>query len=348
MLGNLIFFGVAMVVCILFVFGVLPLSMGSESMSLREQLEKGVPPNDIICKPSFVLVMRTSGDPACFTPLTVSKLMERNYLQEVVKEFVPSESKNVSEKPSNNGSGSTITGHTGQTKSYVENIPASPGSIVNFYISDPDLNTSPNGVDIVKTQGLLEFTVNGVAVEGPETMIETGPSTGKFYVKLQLPDSITGRIPSQDDIIGIKYIDETGAGGEKRIITQSIPLAKTFAQMETSGTGKTRIGHDFTVRIYEPDANLDSRNVDRISLSAFEYRGEGGIRTTLTNPVFAANSPFLYETGENTGVFEVTIKIPRTISGKPVHIGHWYEITYIDKTTPANTDEKVKLKGKIG
>jgi len=125
-------------------------------------------------------------------------------------------------------------------------------------------------------------------------------------------------------------------------------LGKTYAQLQISGGGKTRIGHEFVVRIYEPDANLDSRDVNRISLSKFEYRGEGGIRTILSNPVFDANASYMLETGENTGVFEVIIKIPRTIDGKTVHIGDWYEIRYVDQTTPSNTSEEIKIKGKIG
>ncbi len=110
----------------------------------------------------------------------------------------------------------------------------------------------------------------------------------------------------------------------------------------------SRIGHEFTVRLYEPDANRDSRDVDRIPLSSLEYRGEGGIRVTLASPVFDANSSNLIETGENTDIFEVKIKIPRQIDGKVVHIGDWYEIRYIDTSTPSGTSEKVILKGRIG
>jgi hypothetical protein len=47
-------------------------------------------------------------------------------------------------------------------------------------------------------------------------------------------------------------------------------------------------------------------------------------------------------------MFEVQIKIPRQIDGKTIHIGDWYEIRYIDKSTPSNTNEKIILKGKIG
>ncbi|HSG83833.1 MAG TPA: hypothetical protein VLA08_04685, partial [Nitrosopumilus sp.] len=79
-----------------------------------------------------------------------------------------------------------------------------------------------------------------------------------------------------------------------------------------------------------------------------EFRGEGGIRTTLANPKFDANRGYLVETGPNTSTFEVMIKIPREIDGKTIHIGDTYEIRYIDTSTPSGTSEKVILKGRIG
>ena len=219
--------------------------------------------------------------------------------------------------------------------------------IVNFYVTDNDLNKSHRGIEVVSTEGLFEFTVNGIPIQGPEKMIETGYDTGQFYLKLELPETINEKQLSQDDIILIKYLDESNSIGEQRVLSKSIPLTKTFAKVETSGGG-SRIGHEFFVRIFEPDANRDSRDEDKISINQLEFRSEGGIKTTLANPKFDANSNFLIETGVNTNIFEVKIKIPRQIDGKTIHIGDWYEIKYIDRTTPSDTDEKVIFKGKIG
>jgi hypothetical protein len=220
-------------------------------------------------------------------------------------------------------------------------------SIVNYYITDHDLNIAHNAVEVIPSEGLLEFTINGVPISGPEKIIETGPNTGKFYVKLELPDTINGSPISQDDVVLIRYLDASDNAGEKRVLIKSIVLTKTFAKVETSGGG-SRIGHEFTLRIYEPDANRDSKDEDKIPLSSFEYRGDGGIRTTLANPRFNANSGSLIETGPNTSTFEVKIKIPRELDGKVVHIGDKYEIRYIDRSTPSGTNEKVIFNGRIG
>ena len=234
------------------------------------------------------------------------------------------------------------------SKNEIESIPASSMSIVNFYITDHDLNLAHSGIEVVPTEGLFEFTINGLAIEGPENMIETGPDTGQFYIKLELPETIDGRALSQEDIVSIRYLDDSDYSGEKRVLVKSIPLTNTFANIRSSDSGGSRIGHEFTVRIYEPDANRDSKNEDRIPLSKLEFRGEGGIRTTLANPKFDANSGYLIESGPNTSTFEVVIKIPRELDGKTIHIGDEYEIRYIDKSTPSNTDEKIILKGRIG
>jgi len=330
-------------------------SFGKTIESPKKQVESGIAPEDVICRDGLILAISPSNTPLCVTPATAAELEKRGYdlsypepRQAVKTESNEPVKQDTTSSAKQNTASSTIKGQTGKTDAKIENIPASSGSIVNFYITDDDLNTSPSGVDIIPTAGLLEFTINGVSIDGPSTMIETGPNTGKFYVRLEIPSTINGNPVTQNDVIQIRYIDQSNAAGEQSVSAKSIPLSQTYAQVQASGGGQSRIGREFTVRIYEPDANLDSREVDRIPLSKIEYRGEGGIRTTLSNPAFDANSSFLLETGTSTGVFEVKIKIPRTISGKTVHIGDWYEITYIDTSTPSNTSEKIVLKGRIG
>jgi hypothetical protein len=313
----------------------------AEVESPKKQMEKGIAAEDVICKAGLNLVIRNNGDALCLTPTTAEKFQARDLgvipikISEQVEEHTPT---------------IPIRDATVQykdTQTQIQNIPASQGSIVNFYITDDDLNIAHSGVEIIETQGLLEFTINGIPVPGPERMIETGPDTGVFFAKLQLPDTINGRPVNQDDIIEVRYLDQSDVSGESRVLVKSIALRNTYAQIQSTAD-KTRIGHEFVLSLYEPDANLDSKDVDRIPLNRLEYRGEGGIRVTLNNPAFDANSSYLLETGENTGVFEVTIKIPRMLDGDVVHIGDWYEIRYIDMTTPSGTNEKIILKSRIG
>ncbi|MFQ5440186.1 MAG: hypothetical protein ACE5DL_01855 [Nitrosopumilaceae archaeon] len=307
----------------------------------KKQLDKGIPAEEIICKTGLDLIIRNNGAPACVKPETAEKFLSLGWATIPIKFTDLKPKVEISEETTE----STVEFSDSQNQ--IETIPATGGSFVNFYITDDDLNIAHTGVEIISTSGLLEFTINGIPVEGPEKMIETGPDTGVFYAKFQLPETIDGRPVNQNDIVEVRYMDESDATGEKRIVAKSIPLRNTYAQIQSS-SDKTRIGHEFIVRLYEPDGNRDSKDVDRIPLNRLEYRGEGGIRIPLTYSGFDANSSHLLETGENTDVFEVKIKIPRIIDGDVVHIGDWYEIRYIDFTTPSETSEKVILRGKIG
>ena len=296
------------------------LPINAETESPIKQMKDGISPENILCREGLELVIRINGMPACVKPETADRMQERGILLDT--KIIKSDFE-------------------------ITTVPASSMSIVNFYITDHDLNLSHRGIEVISTEGLFEFTINGISIQGPERMIETGYDTGKFYLKLELPETINGKQLSQDDIVVIKYLDKSNQSGEQSIQLKSIPLTKTFAEIETFGGG-SRIGHEFILRLYEPDANRDSRDEDKISISQLEFRSEGGIKTTLANPKFDANSNYLIETGHNTNIFEVQIKIPRQIDGKTIHIGDWYEIKYIDKTTPSNSDEKVIFKGMIG
>ena len=332
--GN-ISFGIAFVLILS-----LALVNTADAESPRKQMNRGVSAEDITCKAGFSLVIRNNGSPACVSVDTADRLEKRGIVTIEVSATKVITNSDVTIKDLEKI-------QTPIKKSEIQVIPASTGSVVNFYIKDEDLNVAHNGVETVSTTGLFKFTINGVSINGPSTMIETGPDTGEFYVKLQLPDEINGKPLSQNDVVLIKYLDASDSTGDKQTLIQSVSLSKSYANVESVGGG-SRIGHEFTVRIYEPDANRDSKNEDKIPLSQLEFRGEGGIRTSLTNPGFDANSNYLIETGKNTGIFEVIIKIPRTINGKTIHIGDDYEIRYIDTSTPSGSSEKIVLKGRIG
>ncbi|MGQ0376677.1 MAG: hypothetical protein ACT4OW_04130 [Nitrososphaerota archaeon] len=295
-------------------------------ISPRMQVLQGVLPSDVSCKSGFDLIFKTSSNtPLCVKPETAKRLVERGW---AINLQVIEKSKTMPQSQ------------------MFEVIPAASGTALNFYVYDDDLNTSPNGVDIISTSGLIEATINGVEIEVPSKMVETSPRSGKFYLRIELPDTVNGEELDQDDVVLVKYNDQSDAAGNTKVVSSSFALSKAFANLDLAGGGK-RIGHEFTLRIYEPDANVDSKNEDKISLGSFEFRS-GGIRTTLVNPVFNARPSYLLETDPNSNTFEVKIEIPRSIDGKTIHIGDLYEIRYVDASTPAGTSEKVILKERIG
>lgn len=221
-----------------------------------------------------------------------------------------------------------------------------PGSTLHLYLTDNDLNTSHNGIDTIQTTGLFEFSINGIAITGSTTMKETSVNSGIFAFDVNIPITINGKFLEKGDVLLIKYHDQTDAKGEPSTITKSISLSKTLSQLSTSAKS-VRIGEKFTLQLYEPDRNLDSKNPDTIPLNQIEFRA-GGIRTTLANSAFDTSTRGLRETGSNTNLFTANLEIPRHIDGKTIKIGSIVEFRFIDSSSASATSETLKTKLKVG
>ena len=174
------------------------LPVNAEIESPRKQMKTGISAEDVLCRTGLELVIRTNGMPACVKPDTVDIMQERGML---ISTEVSASKAEIATVPA--------------SKAEIATVPASSMSIVNFYVTDHDLNVSHRGIEVISTEGLFEFTINGIPIEGPEKMIETGYDTGQFYLKLELPETINGKQLSQDDIVLIKYLDKSNLSGEQ-------------------------------------------------------------------------------------------------------------------------------------
>ena len=92
-------------------------------------------------------------------------------------------------------------------------------------------------------------------------MTETEPNSGGF-LKLNCLNN-QWRALSQDDIIEVRYFDQSDKEFKNCMALHHLQI---IAKVETQGNNQ-RIGHEFILRLYEPDANRDSKDEDRISLS---------------------------------------------------------------------------------
>lgn len=222
----------------------------------------------------------------------------------------------------------------------------SAGSMLNLYLTDNDLNTSHNGIDIVSTTGLLEFTINGIPIEGPDTMKEVSVNSGTFFMQLNIPTIVNGRSVDRGDVLLIKYNDQSNSVGQTKTVTKSLVLSKILSTISTSAKN-VRIGERFLLQLYEPDWNLDSKNPDTIPLDLIKFRANG-IKTTLANSAFDASTHGLRETGPNTDLFAVNIEIPRKIDSRTIQIGSTVEFRFTDTSSAASTSEIIKTTLRIG
>ena len=215
---------------------------------------------------------------------------------------------------------------------YAISVPA--GSTVPFYITDDNLNTSHRAVQTISTSGLVDFTINGIPISGPSTMRETGVDTGVFVLYLTLPSTVNGKSLEDGDVVVMTYHQNADYSGNPTDITQSVTISQTPSSPTSSPTlsqGRVGIGQTFLLQLYAPNWNLDSYTPDAIPLDLIEFR-DGGLVTTLADPVFIIPTGDIRETGPNTNLFVAQVEIPKEVDGVPLDIGSTIEFSFTDPT----------------
>ena len=215
-----------------------------------------------------------------------------------------------------------------------------PNSVLTFYISDESLVTDHRGVMEISTAGLVDFTINGIPISGPSTMIETGIDTGVFQLQLTLPDTVGGKPLQNGDVVLMTYHQKYDSSGNPQTITQSVVLNSIPSSPISSSTPSARIGQDYTLVLNAPNFNLNSQVPDDIPLNLIQVH-MGGVSTTLVDPAFHINTGSLRETGPDTGIFSATFKIPTEIDGFPVEIGSTLEFDFIDNSQSSPAESSV-------
>ena len=213
--------------------------------------------------------------------------------------------------------------------------PATPGTILTFYVTDSNLSTDHRAVMTISTSGLVDFTINGVPISGPGEMVETGIDTGVFQLELTLPGSVNGKPLQNGDVVVMTYHQRADYSGNPTDVTQSAVLSSAPSSPVESSSTNVRIGHYFKLDIYAPNYNLDSQTPDDIPLSMIEVH-MGGAQTTLSDSAFQVNPYTMRETGPNTNTFEVNVKIPKSIAGFPVEMGSTLEFRFNDPSMPSS------------
>jgi hypothetical protein len=213
--------------------------------------------------------------------------------------------------------------------------PATPGTVLTFYVTDSNLSTDHRAVMTISTSGLVDFTINGVSISGPGEMVETGIDTGVFQLELTLPDSVNGKPLQNGDVVLMTYHQRADYSGNPTDVTDSRVLTGAPSSPVESSAPNVRIGQYFKLSIYAPNYNLDSMKPDDIPLDMIEFH-MGGVQTTLADSAFQVNPYTLRETGPDTSTFEVNVKIPKSVDGFPIEMGSTLEFRFNDNSMPSS------------
>ena len=209
-----------------------------------------------------------------------------------------------------------------------------PGSTIPFFINDENLVTSHKAIMTISTSGLVDFTINGVAISGPSVMIETAVDSGVFQLYLTIPSTVNGQPVKDGDVVVMTYHQKADYSGNPTDVSQSVTISVTPSSSASSPTlsqDHVGIGQTFLLQLYAPNWNLDSYTPDSIPLNLVEFR-DGGLVTTLADSAFSIPTGDIRETGPNTNLFEAQIKIPRQVDGVPLDIGSTIEFSFTDPT----------------
>ncbi|WOV93854.1 MAG: hypothetical protein R1F52_04300 [Candidatus Nitrosoabyssus spongiisocia] len=137
----------------------------------------------------------------------------------------------------------------------------------------------------------------------------------------------------QGDIITVEYSDPTDASGELNTVTDSATFDLRNGVLQTDKSVYV-IGGDMLLILIEPDLNLDSDATETINLDLIEWDSDA---STLTMGnlggsagAFDPEPSDLRETGDNTGIFQVVIEIPRKLSNDELERGEKIDLEYTD------------------
>ena len=167
-----------------------------------------------------------------------------------------------------------------------------------------------------------EFTINATTFRGSDG-VET-------YLK-------------QGDVITAEYTDPTDASGNSYLVTDSSTLDLRTGSL-LSDKSVYVIGSDAIITLIDPDLNRDSDSVESYSLGLVEWDSDAGTvnlndgQTYTENHASVSGSPTTFdpepsafrETGSDTGIFQVVIEIPSSISSTNLDQGEMIELEYVD------------------
>ena len=239
--------------------------------------------------------------------------------------------------------------------------------IVTIAVNDPDLNLASSGEDTMSVDNVSIVVARGSDVQtlwsfddpttttvdefkdllslDGRTLVETDPESGIFEIDVEIPYNelyAFGNDPNKDelksiiqgDIITVTYTDDNDAGGDSNTITDSATFDLRNGVLQTDKTEYV-IGQDVIVTLIEPDLNLDTDNAETWDLGLINWDSDAG-DYPLSYDLFDANPAGLRETGDNTGIFQVVIEVPKVLD-ESLERGESITLEYEDNG-PAGAD----------
>ena len=174
---------------------------------------------------------------------------------------------------------------------------------------------------------------------------ETTEGSGTF-------DKNVCRDVKSGDVIQVSYIDTSDSAGATSTFYDSSTFDLRGATLSTDKDVYV-IGSDMVVTLTDPDLNVDSGSIESYSLNLIEWDSDAdGSELLNQTDDFTANPSKIQETGEDTGVFQTVITVPKHIfdgsatTSTAIDFGEAVVLTYVD-TGIAGEDDYGDDKGDV-
>jgi len=258
------------------------------------------------------------------------------------------------------GSDTVILGYAGNStvnKGLIDTAQANPASF-----SARSLGPL---VEIAPDAGIFELDFNILYTDGPQST--TCPATEDFTPSngalASLTNPATDRFDKaatsgnycilQGDILQVEYTDPADASGDVNTVTDSATFDLRNGVLQ-SDKSVYIIGSDMILTLIEPDLDLDNDNAETYDLDLIEWDSDaatvtmGNLGGTVNAAAFDPEPSNFRETGDSTGIFQVVIEIPQSLSGDGLERGEEIVLEYTDwgpsgADFVGNEDEDVNL-----
>ncbi|MDC0229195.1 hypothetical protein OAJ71_04270 [Nitrosopumilus sp.] len=239
---------------------------------------------------------------------------------------------------------------------------------VHVRVTDADYNVSAMGEDtiadttvVLKIERGSNSTTLATIGDATNPITEVSPDSGVFEYDqtVTFTDGPTNDCPSvfsglssgngcilQGDIITVTYSDINDASGKAQTVTDSATFDLRNGVLQ-SDKSVYLIGSDMILTLIEPDFDLDNDAANSAPLNLIEWDSDAATTTLNGNEsggdssanaaAFDPEPSELRETGDSTGIFQVVIEIPETLSSEKLDRGEMVELEYTD-WGPAGAD----------
>jgi hypothetical protein len=137
----------------------------------------------------------------------------------------------------------------------------------------------------------------------------------------------------QGDVITVEYTDQNDASGNSGVAFDSATFDMRNGVLQTDKSVYI-IGSDIIMTLIEPDLNLESDESETWDLDLIEWDSDaatvamgnmGGVASS-----FDPEPSDFRETGDSTGIFQIVIEVPSSLSSTALDRGEQIDLEYVD------------------